>query len=131
MLLFCSRTFSNAGETSSRKLRLSSRGLVGFNIFQSFHIFPEIQGTFFLFHRVEREAFRFSLVLLLRPWWIALGHFQEKRIDSNESGLQPFFDQPSEVFQAAAEDPSKTHSVCSAPAFSHEAGFSLPEFSSS
>ena len=129
MLLFCSRTFSNAGETSSRKLRLSSR--VGFNLFQSFHIFPEIQGTFFLFHRVEREAFRFSLVLLLRPWWIALGHFQEKRIDSNESGLQPFFDQPSEVFQAAAEDPSQTHSVCSAPAFSHEAGFSLPEFSSS
>ena len=44
---------------------------------------------------------------------------------------QPSFDQPSEVFQAASEDPVQTHSVFSAPANSQEAGFSLLEFSSS
>ena len=47
-------------------------------------------------------------------------------IDSDESELQPSFDQPSEVLQTAAEDPAQTHSAFSAAIF-QEAAFSFLE----
>ena len=77
-------------------------------------------------------AFRRGIVSvrgLGRPaLWPALS---EVGIDSDESELQASFDQPSEVFQAAAEDPTQTHIVFYAPAISRESGFSLSLFSSS
>ena len=52
--------------------------------------------------------------------------------DSDESEpSQPCFDQPSEVIQAAYEDPVQTHRVFSAPATPQEVGLPLLEFFSS
>jgi hypothetical protein len=44
---------------------------------------------------------------------------------------QPSIDHSSEVFQAASEDPVRTHSVFSVPANSQGAAFSFIEFSTS